>query len=275
MQQSRKIGDRSAHAKGKDDDAHMLNRGIGEQAFDVAAAVEHEGGEEQRGEPHRHHQGPGRDRIGACGEQDLETQHGVKRDVQKQPREDGRNRCRPFGVCVREPGMQGGETDLGAIAEQQKHEGDIENPWVEGGGMRDQEGPDHGVVAFADDRLRCHIDEDGAEEREGDADASQNEIFPGGFERLVRAIDADHQHGGERGKLDRDPHQADVVRHEREVHAEHHDLVHGMIETQVRGGQPADLEFMRDIVRAEDAGGEADEGVEDDEDDVEIVDEQI
>ena len=48
-----------------------------------------------------------------------------------------------------------------------------------------------------------------------------------------------------------------------------------MIETQVRRRQPPRIEFMRDIARAEYAGGEPDEGIEDDEDNVEIVDEQI
>ena len=89
------------------------------------------------------------------------------------------------------------------------------------------------------------------------------------------AIDADHQHRGQRRDFDRDPHQADIVRHESQIHAEHHGLVHGVVETQVDRRQPAGFEFVGDVARAEDAGREADEGVEHDEDDVEIVDQHI
>ena len=75
------------------------------------------------------------------------------------------------------------------------------------------------VEPRADDRLRREVNQDRAEQRERDADAAENEIFPGGFQRLVRAINADHQHGRQRCEFDRHPHQADIVGDEREVHA--------------------------------------------------------
>ena len=62
---------------------------------------------------------------------------------------------------------------------------------------------------------------------------------------------------------------------QRQVHAEHQHLVHGVVEAQIGRRQPAGLQLVADVAGAEDAGGEADEGVEHDEDDVEIVDEQI
>src|SRR6185437_5245567 len=109
----------------------------------------------------------------------------------------------------------------------------------------------------------------------GDADAAENEILPRRFQGFVRAIDPDHHHGGQRGNLDRDPHEPDIVGHQRQVHGEHQHLVHGMVEAQVSGRQPACLELVRDVTRAEDAGGEADESVEGDEHHVEIVDDQV
>ena len=93
--------------------------------------------------------------------------------------------------------------------------------------------------------------------------------------RLVGAVDADHHHRGEGGKLDRHPHQADVVGDQRQVHAEQHELVHRVVEAQVVRREAAGFELVADIARAECAGGEADEGVEHDEDDVQIVDQQV
>ena len=119
------------------------------------------------------------------------------------------------------------------------------------------------------------IDEDRAEQRERDADAAEDEIFPRRLERLVGAVDADHQHGGERRQLDRHPHQADIVGEQREIHGEHQHLIHRVIEAQEGGVSRPVSSSCADVAGAEHAGGEADEGGEHDEDDVEVVDEQI
>ena len=76
-------------------------------------------------------------------------------------------------------------------------------------------------------------------------------------------------------KFHRHPHETNIVRHEGEVHPEHHDLVHGVVELQVRRRQAACLQLVRDVGGAEHARGEADERVQDDEYRVEIVDEQV
>ena len=126
VQQAGEIGERPAHAEGEDDDAHVLDRGISEQPFDVAAAIEHEGGEDQRDETQRHHQRTGRHRRRVGGHQHLETQHGIERDIEQQPRQHRRDRRRALGMGVGQPGMQRREADLGAVAEQQENEGDVQ-----------------------------------------------------------------------------------------------------------------------------------------------------
>src|SRR5262245_43392830 len=89
------------------------------------------------------------------------------------------------------------------------------------------------------------------------------------------AVDADHRHGGERCELNRDPHHADIIGDQREIHGEHQGLVHRVIESHIDWRQPADLDLVVDIARAEHAGGEAHEGGEHDEDLVEVVQQQI
>ena len=61
VQERGEIGERTADPEGEDDDAHVLDRGIGEHAFHVSAAVEHEGGEHHRDEAERRHQRSRRD----------------------------------------------------------------------------------------------------------------------------------------------------------------------------------------------------------------------
>ena len=171
--------------------------------------------------------------------------------------------------------MQWREPHLGAITQQQEHEGDVEQCRIELPGTRDQDGPDHGIRPLADHRPRRHVDQNGAEQRERDADAAENEIFPGRLQRLMGAVDTDHQHRGERRDFDGDPHQADIVGKQREVHREHQRLVHRVIETHEGRRQPADVDLVADIAGTEHACREADEGREHDEDLVEVVDEQI
>ena len=212
---------------------------------------------------------------GAGGEQYLEAQQRIERDVQQQSRQHSRYRGRTLGMRVGQPGVQRRQAHLGAVAEKQEDEGDVEQSRIELRRMLDQNRPDHAVLAFADHRPRRHIDQDGAEQRQRNPDAAEDEIFPRRFQRGMGAIDADHQHRGQRCDLHRHPHQADIVRHERQVHAEHHGLIHGVIEPQVDRRQPPAVEFMGDIAGAEDGGGEADKRIEHDEDDVEIVDQHI
>jgi hypothetical protein len=62
----------------------VLDRGIGEHPLDVAPAVQHEGGEQERHESHADHQRPGGKRVRVRGKQDLEAQQRVKCHVEQQ-----------------------------------------------------------------------------------------------------------------------------------------------------------------------------------------------
>ena len=89
------------------------------------------------------------------------------------------------------------------------------------------------------------------------------------------AIDTDHQYRRERCDFNSHPHQTDIVCHQREIHGEHQHLVHRMIEAYGDWRQPADLNLVADIARAENTGGEGNESGQDDEDPVEVVHQQI
>jgi hypothetical protein len=225
--------------------------------------------------PNNDHQRSRRDRALADRHDHLEAKQRVKRDVEQQAREHGRDRRRAFGMSVRQPGMQRCKPDLGSVAEQQEHEGDVEQRGIELRGARDQHGPDHRLQPLADHRPRRHVDQDGAEQRERDTDAAENEIFPGSFQRLVGTIDADHQHRRQCRHLDRDPHQPDIVGHKGEIHREHQYLVHRVIEADESRRQPAGLDLVANVACAEHARGEAHKRGQHDEDLVEIVDLEI
>ena len=84
MQETGEIGERPAHAEGEGDDPHMLDRGVGEQALDVAPPVQHERREHDRDEAHADHQRAGRERLGVGRKQHLEAEQRIERDVEEQ-----------------------------------------------------------------------------------------------------------------------------------------------------------------------------------------------
>ena len=211
VQQAGEIGERPAHAEGEHDQAHVLDRRVGEQPLDVAALVQHEGGEDQRHQPHHDHDRAGIERRRLAGHDHLEAQQRIERDVQQQARENRRDRRRSLGMGIGQPGMQRRQPDLGAVADQQEDEGEVEDRRIHARGGRLQQAPGHRRHALAQRRLAGEVDQDGAEEGERYADAGQDEVFPRRLDRLRRAIEPDHDHGDQRRQLQPDPHHADIV----------------------------------------------------------------
>ena len=104
----------------------MLNGRIGKQPFDIASLVQHESGENQRDQAHDDHDGPWIDGIWVGRDDHLETQQRIECHVEQQPREHRRNRRRTLGVGVGQPSVKWYQTHLGAIADKQEDEGEIE-----------------------------------------------------------------------------------------------------------------------------------------------------
>ena len=89
------------------------------------------------------------------------------------------------------------------------------------------------------------------------------------------SVDANHKDSGQRGYLDGHPHKADIVRKQGEVHREQQNLVHGVIKTKMGRGQPAGRKLVANVTGAEQARSETNEGVERNEDDVEIIHKEV
>ena len=109
---------------------------------------------------------PGAKHGGIAGEQnDLAAEQRVERDVEQKPRQHGRDRRRSLGMSIGQPGVKREEPDLGAVAEQEKDEGEIEHGRLERSGMRHKFGPFHRGQPRADGHLRRHIEKESAPNR--------------------------------------------------------------------------------------------------------------
>ena len=176
----------------------------------------------------------GKLRLQRAFDEHLAANDGVDGDVEQQPGEHGRNRRRAFRVRIGQPVVQRREADLGAVTDEQKHERKAEHRGLELSLDAVQMRPQQRAHAFgAEDFLGREVQQDRAEQRLRDADAAEDEVFPARLEARGRAVERDEQHGRERGRFHRDPHQAHVVGRERDQHGRHEQLIHAVIQAQL------------------------------------------
>jgi len=123
--------------------------------------------------------------------------------------------------------------------------------------------------------LGGEVEEDRAEERLRDADAAQNEVLPTCLETGRRSIQGHQKHGGERRGLHGYPQQAHVVGGKRHQHGGDEELIHAVVEPQLRCAHAPVLHLHPHVGAREDGRGEAHERRERHEEDVEGVDEEL
>lgn len=125
----------------------------------------------------------------------------------------GRHQGRGLAVGVGQPVVQGREAHLGAVAHQQKDEGRLE-PGLRGR-MRVPDEPADLVHVPGRDAasVRCvkgHGKQDIAQQRQGDAHGTDDQIFPGGFQRMAVAVKIDQRRAGEGGGFYAHPERAQM-----------------------------------------------------------------
>ena len=75
--------------------------------------------------------------------------------------------------------------------------------------------------ALAEMSLAGGEQQDGSQQREGEAETAQHQELPARLERRVLVVECDEKHRRQRRQLDGNPHDAEVVRHRDEEHREH------------------------------------------------------
>ena len=179
-------------------------------------------------------------------------------------------------MCVGQPVVQRRQSHFRAVADQQEHERDAQHRRFELALHAVEVGPEQrGHSLAAQDLLRGEVQEDRPEQRLRDADAAENEILPAGLQARARPVERDQQHRGERCRLHGDPQQSHVVGRERQQHGEHEELVHAVIQAQAPGRHPAVLHLHAHVGAREQGSGEAHEGRQRYQEDIEGVDEEL
>ncbi len=119
--------------------------------------------------------------------------------------------------------------------------------------------------------LGGEVGQHGPEERQRDAHAAEDEVFPSGLDRFGCAVERDQQDSRQGRALDRDPEHAQIVGGERQQHGEHEGLVHAVIDPYAAEVDASLGTDMAHIGPREDGGGETHERGQDDEIDIEGI----
>ena len=116
---------------GERDDAHVLDAGIGEQAFRVSLAEHQRRGDEEREQRGDEQQAPQIAGTGRGIDDDLEPQEHRERDGEQHTRHERRYGCRSLTVRVGQPRVHRREPDLRPVTEEQQAAGEPRGRRVE------------------------------------------------------------------------------------------------------------------------------------------------
>ena len=222
--QQRALGRQSAKARAQSQNAHVFHAGIGQQAFVMALAHNEDGGGDQ-GEQAEKDQQPAAEAAQVRRQHDLvPAQYAQQGAVEQRAGKQGRNQGRGLTVGVGQPVVQGGQTHLGAVAHQQKDECRLEP------GLRGRVGvPDEpaGLVhvpgrnfASSDSggRVKGHGKQNVAQQGQGDAHGTDDQVFPGGFQGALMAVKIDQRRTGQRGGFNAHPERPQMRRGGHQAH---------------------------------------------------------
>ena len=219
---------------------------------------------------------PGRARLQRSFDEHLAAHDRIHRDIEQQSRQYRRDRRRAFGVRIGQPVVQRREPDFGPVPDQQKYERQTQHRGFElclhDVEMRPQQSAD---ALGAEDFFRGEVQQDRAEQRLRNAHAAENEVFPARLQTGGRAIQGHEQHGRQRRGFHCHPHQPEVVGRQRDQHGRHEELVHAVVQAQLRRADAAVLGLDTHVRTREKRRGQADERGERHEKHVERIDEEL
>src|SRR5450631_1549639 len=118
VEQRRKISDRPTKAKCESDDAHVFNRGITEEPFDISLPPNEESAEHSRQKSKRHEHSARKNVTDGTLDEHLATNDRVQRNIKEKTGEHRRDRSGTFSVSVGKPVVQRGEPNFCSISNQ-------------------------------------------------------------------------------------------------------------------------------------------------------------
>jgi hypothetical protein len=123
-----------------------------------------------------------------------------------------------------------------------------------------QHRPVHAVLGVgAEHADRRIVGEHGAEQRQRNADAADDDVFPAGLEGGLLVVERDEQDRGQRGALGGDPHDAEVVGQRHQQHHGDKQRREHIVAAQLRSVMRPVAQVAAEIADGVDRAGQRDE----------------
>ena len=147
----------------------------------------------------------------------LHAQQSEERAIQNRAGQQRRDDRRRFAVRVRQPRVHRRETHFGAVANEEQHAGDLQPRRLQLWAWLDQFRKHQGKPSAV--RLdRGHAEEEIGQQRQRNADGTNQKIFPRRFERAVMPVEINQGRAGQRGSFNGNPDQAEMLADGHERH---------------------------------------------------------
>ena len=114
----------------------------------------------------------------------------------------------------------GARPGLRAVADEDEDERELDHLRVQAGRRGHQHGPVQRLLLAAGQVDEVEVAQHRPPEGQRDADRADQDVLPRGLDRGLRHVQRDEHGRRDRGRLDGDPHEADVVRGHGEQHRE-------------------------------------------------------
>ena len=151
-----------------------------------------------------------------------EAHDAIERGVQQKAGEHCRHRGRRLAVRIGQPRMNRCEPGFRAIADQNEDEREFHQRRVKPNVGGSQIGPEQRVhrrrASGLADGLNRRGGKDRSDEREGDPDRADDQVFPHRFERQAARMQRYQEGAQQRRRLHADPHDAEIVGNEDQHH---------------------------------------------------------
>ena len=125
---------------------------------------------------------------------------------------------------IGQPGVHGGQAGLRAVADEKKDEGQLNDRRMQVGSGGHQNRPVQGRFLPAGDADEIEIAEGRAAEGQRDAHRADQDVLPRRLDGGLRHVERDEHGRRNRRGFDRDPHEPDVVTHDREEHRKREEI---------------------------------------------------
>ena len=199
----------AAEAQAERQNPHVLDARIRQHALEVSLTDREHAGDGHREESEHDQDTPGKCPLSRRGQDVKDPGESEKGAARQGPGHEGAHDPRRLAIRVGLPRMHGGQSHLRSIPDHEQHEGRLQPGLRESRRVADEViEQQRGLASRLD---RGIPQEERAQEGQRDADRTDHQVLPRRLQGSSISIEVEQRAAGQSGRLEGDPHEAEMV----------------------------------------------------------------